>query len=126
MNQSDLPIGRGALSRRRLLAGGGLLAAGMLAGGGGIAERSPSVARPLGSEGRRPRSGDLPTLSQWYHGYGEEGTQEAVERYAATYEDANIEVEWFAGRLRQRPRLGAAHRRGPRRLRERATARTST
>ncbi len=97
MNQSNLPIGRSALSRRRLLAGGGLLAAGMLAGGGGIAgARHPSLARSAARAGRRPRSGDLPTLSQWYHGYGEEGVQEAVERYAAAYEDANVEVEWFA------------------------------
>ena len=97
MNESSFPIGRSALSRRRLLAGGGLLAAGVLAGGGGIASaRRPSLARSAARAGLRPRSGDLPTLSQWYHGYGEEGVQEAVERFAAAYEDANIEVEWFA------------------------------
>ncbi len=96
MNQSNPPIGRGALSRRRLLAGGGLLAAGMLAGGGIAGARHPSLARSAARAGRHPRSGDLPTLSQWYHGYGEEGVQEAVERFAAAYEEANVEVEWFA------------------------------
>ncbi len=55
--------------------------------------RIASAAR----SGLRPRSGDLPTLSQWYHEYGEEGTQEAVERYADMYEDANVEVEWVPG-----------------------------
>jgi multiple sugar transport system substrate-binding protein len=76
--------GHQTFTRRRLLAGGGALAAGTLVGG-----------RLVGA-GRRPASADLPTLSQWYHGYGEEGVQEAVERFAAAYPNANIEVEWFA------------------------------
>jgi multiple sugar transport system substrate-binding protein len=97
MNQSNLPIGRSALSRRRLLAGGGLLAAGVLAGGGGIAgARHPTLARSA-ARASRPRSGDLPTLSQWYHEYGEEGVLEAVQSYAADYEEANVEVEWIPG-----------------------------
>jgi multiple sugar transport system substrate-binding protein len=83
MNQAHQ---RRTLNRRRLLAGGGAVAAGMLAGGRGIARA-----------GRRPRSGDLPTLSQWYHQYGEEGTLEAVQSYAADYAEANVEVEWIAG-----------------------------
>lgn len=79
------PSYRRMLNRRRLLAGGGALAAGMFASG------------RLASAALRLRSGDLPTLSQWYHEYGEAGVQEAVERYAAMYEDANVEVEWVPG-----------------------------
>jgi multiple sugar transport system substrate-binding protein len=76
---------RSRYSRRQLLAGaGGVLAVGSLAGRGGIAAA-------------RPRSDELPTLSQWYHEYGEEGTLEAVESYAADYEAANVEVEWISG-----------------------------
>lgn len=39
----------------------------------------------------------LPTLSQWYHEYGETGTHEAVFRYAATYKKANVKVNWLLG-----------------------------
>jgi multiple sugar transport system substrate-binding protein len=88
---------RSTFTRRRLLAGGGLLAAGMFAGGGLANAGRPSVARSAARAGRRPRSGDLPTLSQWYHEYGEAGTQDAVLRYAEAYEEANIEVEWVPG-----------------------------
>ena len=41
------------------------------------------------------------TLTQWYHQYGEEGTKDAVYRYAAEYTKANpninIEVVWVPG-----------------------------
>jgi multiple sugar transport system substrate-binding protein len=41
------------------------------------------------------------TLTQWYHQYGEAGTEDAVRRYAQQYEDANpgvaIEVNWTIG-----------------------------
>ena len=97
MNQPNHPLGRSAFTRRRLLAGGGLLAAGVLAGGGLAARRSDRLARSAASAARRPRSGDLPTLSQWYHEYGEEGTLEAVQSYAAAFPDANVEVEWISG-----------------------------
>src|SRR5918994_7439102 len=97
MNRPSSPFDRQALSRRRLLAGaGGALAAGVFAAGGGVAgARRPSLARAAARAAGRPRSGDKPTLSQWYHGYGEEGVQEAVEGYAAAYPDATVEVEWF-------------------------------
>ena len=84
------------LSRRRLLAGaGGALAAGVFAAGGGAAgARRPSLARAAARAAGRPRSGDLPTLSQWYHTYGEEGVQDAVNGYAAAYTEAEVSVEW--------------------------------
>ncbi|WP_328523468.1 hypothetical protein [Kribbella sp. NBC_00359] len=63
-----------AVTRRRLLAMGGGLAAMAVAGCGSNTGRSD--AGPGGS------SGDKPALAQWYHQYGEAGTQQAVERYA--------------------------------------------
>ncbi len=97
MNQPNIPDDRRPVSRRTLLAGaGGALAAGVIAANGGIANaRHPSLARSAARAASRPGSGDKPTLSQWYHGYGEEGVQEAVEGYAAAYPDATVEVEWF-------------------------------
>jgi len=76
------------ITRRRLLAGvGGAAAAGILAG-----DRRLATAL-----GHRPDSGEPPSLSHWYHEYGEEGTLEAVERYAADYTAADVEVEWLPG-----------------------------
>jgi multiple sugar transport system substrate-binding protein len=44
---------------------------------------------------------DKVTIKQWYHQYGEEGTADAVQRYAQAYTEANknvvIEVNWQAG-----------------------------
>jgi multiple sugar transport system substrate-binding protein len=41
------------------------------------------------------------TLNQWYHAYGEQGTQEAAKRYAAEYTKANpniaVKVTWVPG-----------------------------
>lgn len=39
----------------------------------------------------------LPTLNQWYHQYGEEGTHEAVLKYAKQYTKANVNVSWVPG-----------------------------
>jgi multiple sugar transport system substrate-binding protein len=97
MIQPNHQLGRTTFTRRRLLAGGGLLATGVLAGGGLATAGRPGVTRSAASRARRPRSGDLPTLSQWYHEYGEEGTLEAVQSYAAAFPDANVEVEWISG-----------------------------
>ncbi|MFD7713023.1 ABC transporter substrate-binding protein [Streptomyces sp. NPDC059785] len=38
-----------------------------------------------------------PRLSQWYHQYGETGTEQAVKRYAAAYGKADISVQWRPG-----------------------------
>jgi multiple sugar transport system substrate-binding protein len=40
---------------------------------------------------------NLPTLTQWYHQYGEAGTHEAVLRYAKQYTKANVTVNWVPG-----------------------------
>ncbi|TWV35384.1 sugar ABC transporter substrate-binding protein [Streptomyces misionensis] len=36
-------------------------------------------------------------LAQWYHQYGEPGTEQAVERYAAAYKKAHVTVQWRPG-----------------------------
>ncbi|MFK4087821.1 ABC transporter substrate-binding protein [Kribbella sp. NPDC020789] len=73
-------------SRRQVLGLGGGLAAVAVAG--------------CGSNSGRPDSGGgggKPALSQWYHQYGEAGTQQAVERYAKDYPDATVTVQWSPG-----------------------------
>lgn len=42
-------------------------------------------------------SSSLPSLSHWYHEYGETGTHEAVLRYAKSYTKANVKVNWVLG-----------------------------
>jgi multiple sugar transport system substrate-binding protein len=74
--------------RRRFLAVGGGLAAMAVAGCGS------NTGRNTGSSGA---SGGKPELSQWYHQYGEAGTQQAVERYAKEYPDATVTVQWSPG-----------------------------
>ncbi|OIJ85118.1 sugar ABC transporter substrate-binding protein [Streptomyces colonosanans] len=47
--------------------------------------------------GRGDGGGSGPTLSHWYHQYGETGTQQAVNRYAAAYKKAHVTVQWRPG-----------------------------
>ncbi|MEV6701905.1 sugar ABC transporter substrate-binding protein [Streptomyces sp. NPDC051453] len=42
-------------------------------------------------------SGGGPELSQWYHQYGERGTEQAVKKYAAAYDKARVTVQWRPG-----------------------------
>ncbi|MFF2506924.1 ABC transporter substrate-binding protein [Streptomyces sp. NPDC058067] len=42
-------------------------------------------------------SGGAVKLSQWYHQYGEQGTEQAVKRYAAAYDKARVTVQWRPG-----------------------------
>ncbi|MFE5685572.1 ABC transporter substrate-binding protein [Streptomyces sp. NPDC056512] len=42
-------------------------------------------------------SGGGPELSQWYHQYGEQGTEQAVKKYAAAYGKARVTVQWRPG-----------------------------
>ncbi|MFF8787020.1 ABC transporter substrate-binding protein [Streptomyces sp. NPDC015125] len=73
------------INRRRLLAAGGgaALAAGL--------------ATACGSNTGRGGGGSGPAISQWYHQYGEPGTQQAVKRYAAAYRKADVSVQWRPG-----------------------------
>lgn len=84
------------LSRRRLLAlGGGLAAL------GGLAACGSNTGRPAESATSGSGSGAKPSLGQWYHQYGEAGTQQAVQKYAADYPDATVKVTWKAGDYEQ-------------------------
>lgn len=88
-----------SISRRGLLAGG--IAATAL----GLSACGSNTGRPSGGGGSGS-SGGKPTLSQWYHEYGEAGVEDAVKRYAASYPKATIEVKWKPGNYEQA--VGAA------------------
>ncbi|MFH8792709.1 ABC transporter substrate-binding protein [Streptomyces sp. NPDC017941] len=72
------------VSRRTLLASGAAL--GLLTACGS------NTGRDGGGSG-----GSGPKLSQWYHQYGEAGTEQAVKRYAAAYDEADVSVQWRPG-----------------------------
>ena len=57
--------------------------------------------------------GDKPTLSVWYHQYGEAGTQQAVERYAKEYPDATVKVQWTPGDYTSKVNSGLLSNSGP-------------
>ncbi|MGW1804327.1 ABC transporter substrate-binding protein [Streptomyces sp. NPDC002078] len=77
------------MSRRGVLvAGAGAAGAGLLAGCGS-------------NTGRGGGDGNGTQLSQWYHQYGEAGTEQAVERYAAAYRKARVKVQWRPGNYDQ-------------------------
>ena len=95
---------RGAFDRRSFLAlGGGVAMASALAACGGNTGRGASAsggtgaASASGSSGASSGGGGTVSLSQWYHQYGEKGTQQAVERYAADYKAAKVSVQWTPG-----------------------------
>ncbi|WP_406447353.1 extracellular solute-binding protein [Streptomyces sp. NBC_00876] len=77
------------LSRRQLIGTGGSLA---LTG---------ALAAACGSNTGREDDGGggagKVTLHQWYHQYGEAGTEQAVRRYAGAYGPARVEVQWRPG-----------------------------
>ncbi|MGW6275996.1 ABC transporter substrate-binding protein [Kribbella sp. NPDC055071] len=67
---------------------------------GGLAALAAFTAACGGNTGR-PSSGggggSKVNLSQWYHQYGEAGTQQAATKYAKAYTDANVAVQWTPG-----------------------------
>ncbi|MEP6798091.1 MAG: extracellular solute-binding protein, partial [Lapillicoccus sp.] len=67
---------------------GAALGAGALAACGGNTGRGST-------SGGASSSGGKPAISQWYHAYGEAGTQQAVEKYAKAYPDASVTVQWY-------------------------------
>lgn len=68
-----------------------------LRGAGGLAAAS-ALAACGGNTGRdEDSSGSGKTISQWYHQYGEAGTQQAAQRYADAYKDAKINMQWVPG-----------------------------
>ncbi len=83
-----------SLTRRSLFALGGAAAVtGVLAACGSNTGREPAAT----GGGATGGGGSGVTLNQWYHQYGEAGTQQAVEKYAAAYKDATVKVSWKPG-----------------------------
>lgn len=79
------------ITRRQLLAlSGGVAATATLAACGTNTGRPSAAATASPSASGRP----MPTLSHWYHKYGEEGVEQAVKKWAAEYPDATVNVNW--------------------------------
>jgi len=49
------------------------------------------------SGGSKGGGGGSTALTQWYHQYGEQGTEDAVKRYAKAYTKATVTVQWNPG-----------------------------
>lgn len=47
------------------------------------------------NNGRGGGSASGKQLTQFFHAYGEAGTQQALKRYAAAYKDANVTTQWI-------------------------------
>ena len=58
-------------------------------------------------------SGGKPAIAQWYHQYGEAGTQQAVQRYAKAYPDASVKVQWTPGDYTSKLNSGLLSSSGP-------------
>ncbi|WP_405912217.1 sugar ABC transporter substrate-binding protein [Streptomyces sp. NBC_00963] len=92
------------ISRRRLFATSGSLA---LTG---------ALAAACGSNtgrGDDTSGGGGPTLQQWYHQYGEAGTEQAVRRYAAAYRKATVKIQWRPGNYDQQTAAALLTSSGP-------------
>jgi ABC-type sugar transport system, periplasmic component len=63
----------------------------------GLALSGSLLAACAGTGTTSGSNSNVPTLNQWYHAYGEKGTQQAVQRYAAAYTKANVNVKWIQG-----------------------------
>jgi multiple sugar transport system substrate-binding protein len=68
-----------------------LRAAAGMAALGGLAACGSNNGRSDGG------SGGGKAISQWYHQYGEKGTQQAALKFAKAYDKANVKVQWIAG-----------------------------
>ncbi|WP_328317379.1 ABC transporter substrate-binding protein [Streptomyces sp. NBC_00388] len=93
------------ISRRRLLTTGGSLA---LTGALAAACGSNTGRGGSGSGG-----GGGPALQQWYHQYGEPGTEQAVRRYAAAYREATVKIQWRPGNYDQQTAAALLTSSGP-------------
>ena len=65
--------------------------------GSSASSASSAVESSATSSSSAAGGGGSVTLNQWYHQYGETGTQQAVEKYAAAYKSATVKVQWTPG-----------------------------
>ncbi|HET6738910.1 MAG TPA: sugar ABC transporter substrate-binding protein [Kribbella sp.] len=84
---------------------------------GGLAALAALTAACGGNTGR-PSSGgggggSKVNLSQWYHQYGETGTQQAAQKYAKAYTEANVSVQWTPGDYGTKLSSGLLSNKGP-------------
>ncbi|MBM7797386.1 multiple sugar transport system substrate-binding protein [Microlunatus panaciterrae] len=98
------------MSRRHFLGALGLGAAAL--GSGPLLAACGGGSSGVGNGGG---GGDKskPTINQWYHQYGEAGTQQAVMRYAKEYPDANVKVQWTPGDYTSKLNSGLLSSAGP-------------
>jgi multiple sugar transport system substrate-binding protein len=104
----------GRFSRRKVLGafGAGIAAAGaapLLAACGGGSSGLPGGDTTGGGASGAAK----PALAQWYHQYGEAGTQQAVTRYAKEYTAANVKVQWTPGDYTSKLNSGLLSSSGP-------------
>ena len=70
------------------------------------------LAACAGNTGRGGAAGGK-AISQWYHQYGEAGTQQAALRYAKAYSKANVSVQWIPGDYASKLSSGLVSSNGP-------------
>ncbi|MFF1816403.1 ABC transporter substrate-binding protein [Kribbella sp. NPDC058245] len=85
---------------------------------GGLAALAAFTAACGGNTGRPSSSGGSGggakvNLAQWYHQYGEAGTQQAAAKYAKAYTDANVAVQWTPGDYASKLASGLLSSNGP-------------
>ncbi len=89
------------VSRREFLTTVTIAAGVVLTGCGAAGSATGGGASGTAAAGGAGSSGGKITLNQWYHQYGEEGTQQAAIRYAQEYTKANpnveVKVTWVPG-----------------------------
>lgn len=58
-----------------------------------------AVAAACGSSSASSGGGSSsgPSLQQWYHEYGEKGTEQAAKQFAASYKKARVSIQWTPG-----------------------------
>ena len=86
------------VNRRDFLRG-----AAMVAGATALAACSTPGEQPGSGQ---PAGGDQVTIVQYYHQYGEEGTQQAAKKYADSYSEVNskvkVDMQWIPGDYEQK------------------------
>ncbi len=96
-----------APNRRQVLGlGGATLAAAALAACGSNTGRESD-------DNSSTAAGGKPIIDQWYHQYGEKGTEAAVKRYAAAYRQAKVSVQWIPGNYDQKAAAALLTTSGP-------------